>query len=137
MMGQMASATIPTGASTDTVKQMRKAFSGVMADQAEEFMRSEVFLGAMKQAMDGALAMKQQINELLTKNLKTMQMPSRTDSDNLVLAVRGMEERLMGKLDELSQRVERLEESSNGTSKGAGKDSDAKAPKKRRGGNDR
>jgi hypothetical protein len=90
-------------------EQMRKSMFGAMAEYADEFMRSEQFLQAMKQGMDNSLALKQQIDQLLTKNLQSAQMPTIADTDNIALLLRGMEERMVGKLDELSERVEVLE----------------------------
>lgn len=104
----------PPASAPDMMEQMRKTFFGAMARHAEEFMRSDQFLGAMKQSMDNALAFKQQLNQFLTKNLQSAQMPSRSDTDHVVLLVRGMEERLAGKLDDLSARVAELEAASGG-----------------------
>ena len=73
-------------------------------------MRSEQFLTAMKQSMDNALAAKQQVNEFLTKTLHDFQMPSSSDMDNIVLVMRAMEERIVGKLEDLAKRIERLEQ---------------------------
>ena len=111
MMGRMGvPGAQPSAASNDWLKQMRKPFLDAMARQAEEFMRSEQFLTAMKQSMDNSLAAKQQVNQFLTKTLQDFQMPSSSDMDNIVLALRAMEDRIVGKLDDLVERVERLEQ---------------------------
>lgn len=111
MMGRMGvPGGEPSAASNDWLKQMRKPFLDAMARQAEEFMRSEQFLTAMKQSMDNALAAKQQVNEFLTKTLHDFQMPSSSDMDNIVLVMRAMEERIVGKLEDLAKRIERLEQ---------------------------
>lgn len=112
MMGRMgAPGVAPSAGSNDWLKQMRKPFLEAMSRQAEEFMRSEQFLTAMKQSMDNALAAKQQVNQFLTKTLHDFQMPSSSDMDNLVLVMRAMEDRIVGKLEDLVERVERLEQS--------------------------
>ncbi len=118
MTGRMAASgvTAPTGA-PDMMAQMRKTFFGAMAEYADDYMRSEQFLSAMKQNMDNALAFKQQINQFLTSTLQSSQMPSRSDTDHIVLLVRGMESRIVEKLDDLSARVDQLEAQRNGSAK--------------------
>lgn len=128
MMGRMAGAGVaapPT--SPDMMAGMRKAFFGAMTEYADEFMRSEQFLTAMKKSMDSSLALKQQINQFLTSGLQSAQMPSRSDTDHIVLLIRGLEDRVIKKLDALSERIEQLETQQNGT---AGK---AKSQPKKKG----
>ena len=111
MMGRMGAPGGESSASSDDwMKQMRKPFLDAMSRQAEEFMRSEQFLTAMKQSMDNALSAKQQVNQYLTKTLQDFQMPSSSDVDNIVLVMRAMEQRIVGKLDNLAERIERLEQ---------------------------
>ena len=95
--------------SPDMMAQMRKMFFESMADQADRFMRSEQFLAAMKQSMDNALAWQQMLNQFLQKGVSSVQMPTRADADHVVLLVRGMEERVMDKLEEMTRRIEKLE----------------------------
>ncbi len=118
MMGKMASAGVaapPT--SPDMMAGMRKAFFGAMTEYADDFMRSEQFLTAMKKSMDSSLALRQQINQFLTSGLQSAQMPTRSDTDHIVLLVRGLEDRIVGKLDALSERVEQLETQQNGSAR--------------------
>ena len=99
----------PLAMTPEGMEQARKTFFEVLAKHAEEFMRSEQFLTAMKHSLDNALAFKQQMNQFLTRGLQTAQMPSRADSDHMVLLIRGVEDRILDKLDELGERVEALE----------------------------
>lgn len=117
MMGRMAggAGAASSAAGPDAVEAARKAFFSSLADQADATMRSEAFLSAMKQAMDNALNLKEQVNAFLSQGLQAARMPSRDDTDHIVLLLRGMEERLAGRLDELSARVERLERRENGS----------------------
>jgi hypothetical protein len=95
----------------DVFAQMRRMFFDTLSKHSEEFLRSEAFLNAMKQAMDSSLAWQQQINQIIQKGLAAAQVPSRADADHLVSLVRGMEDRLMDRLEKLAGRVERLEKS--------------------------
>jgi hypothetical protein len=102
----------------EAAKQMRQAFFDAWQQQCEEFMRSEPFLAMMKRGMDNALAFREQLNEFLTKALHHGQMPARSDTDAVLLVLRSLEERLLERIDQLTERVERLEsrgvESSSG-----------------------
>ncbi len=120
MMGQMATVGLtPPAMNPDMADQMRKAFFSVLSKHAEEFMRSEQFLAAMKQSLDNALVFKQQMNQFMQQNLKAFNMPTSNDSDHVALLVRGMEERVMEKLEDMESRMERLEAGRNGQSKSA------------------
>lgn len=98
----------------DAMAQMRKAFFDALSEHMEGFMRSEAFLNAMKQSMDHALAWQQMMNQTLQKGLSGAQMPSRDSADHVVLLVRGMEERVLGKLEDMVTRIEKLEKQTGG-----------------------
>lgn len=99
----------------DVMKQMRQAFFDAMARYADEFMRSEAFLGMMKQTMDNALAWQQMMNQMLQRNLSAAQVPSQADADHTVMLVRGMEDRVMKKLEEMEARLRGVEGAKKGT----------------------
>lgn len=95
--------------SREATEHMRRVFFDMMASQADQVMRSEGFLSTMKQAMDSSLAWQKTINDMLQQGLAAGQMPSRADADHIVTLVRGMEERVLNKLDDITARVEQLE----------------------------
>lgn len=108
--GKMASAGVaPPQPSPDVTERMRKAFFESFSKYADEFMRSEAFLKMMKQSMDHGLAWQQAMNQQLQKGLTAAQMPTKSDADHIVMLVRGMEDRLVDKLEELSRRIDHLE----------------------------
>ncbi len=115
----------------DMMAQMRKTFFGSMSEYAEEYMRSEQFLNGMKQAMDNSLTLKKQVNEFLQSGLQNAQMPSRADTDHIVLLLRGMEDRLLTKMDKLTARIDELEADRNGSNSSASS-TKAKATAKRK-----
>lgn len=104
-----ASAAPPPSPSQEMMNQMRRVFFDAMAAHADQFMRSEAFLNSMKQSMDNALAWQQMMNQYLQKGVSATQMPSQADADHVVLLVRGMEDRVMKKLEELEKRVDRVD----------------------------
>ncbi|MFQ5413543.1 MAG: hypothetical protein ACE5E6_03695 [Phycisphaerae bacterium] len=121
MMNNMSGmgAASPSAARDEAVKHMRRAFFDAWAASCDEFMKSEQFLAAMKESMDGALAFKRQINEFLTKALHEQQMPTRSDADDIMAAVRRLEHRVIDRLDDLTRRVEALEKSRDHPAGGA------------------
>lgn len=98
----------------DATRQMRQAFFDSWAKYCEEFMSSEPFMESMRKSMEGALVFKQQINEFLTKSLHESQMPSREDTDSIMLVLRSVEQRILDRLERLTQRVEQMESRSEG-----------------------
>lgn len=98
----------------DVMAQMRKTFFDAMSEHMDGVMRSEAFLNAMKQSMDHALAWQQMLNQTLQKGLSGAQMPSRDSADHVVMLVRGMEERVLGRLEDLAKRIEKLEKPPGG-----------------------
>ena len=112
---KMASAGVaPAQPPPDMTEHLKKAFFDAMAQYADEFMRSETFLSAMKQSMDNAMAWQNMMNQQMQKGLASAQMPSREDADHTVILIRGMEERLVKKLDDLTHRIEKLEKTGKG-----------------------
>lgn len=101
----------PISPSNEVLQHLRSMFLQAMASQADQFMRSETFLSSMKQGMDNALAWQKAMNEVLQRGLSAAQVPSRADADHLVVLLRGLEERLLKKMDDLSDRVGQLEKS--------------------------
>ena len=133
MVGRMAATSMSAPpASQEMFEQMRSAFLDVLSRHTDEFLRSEQFLATMKQSMDSALAFRQQLNEMLTKSLETLQMPTSSDVVEVIQLVRNMEQRISTRLDELDERFARLEASSDGAphrsgEKGASTTPEAKA----------
>lgn len=88
---------------------MRKALFDAWTRYLDDYMRSDAFLQMMKQSTDHALAWQQQMNEYLQRGLAAAQMPGKEDSNHIALLVRGMEERVTARLDELNKRITKLE----------------------------
>lgn len=108
--GKMQSAGVaPQQTPPDMAKQMQDAFFKAMSNYAEDFLRSDAFLTAMKQSMDNALSWQQSMQQYMEKGMEAAQMPTKADSEQIVAMVRGMEQRIGEKLDALSLRVENLE----------------------------
>ena len=91
--------------SPDAMKQMQRVFLDALAKYADDYMRSPAFLEQLKQTMDNAMAMKQQIDGFLASSLKAMHMPSREDTGYTIEMLHGLERRLGARLDAIEQRL--------------------------------
>lgn len=99
-----------TSNQSEYTSRARRAFFDAWANHCDEFMRSPTFLDAMKKSMDASLAFKQQVNEFLMRSLHESQMPTRGDTDSIMMVLRSMEERVLSRIDRLTQRVEAIED---------------------------
>jgi hypothetical protein len=68
-------------------------------------MRSPQFLNTLKQWTDNAIAFRKVSDEILGRARNDLQAPSRYDIDNVILAVRHIEKRLLDRLDELALQL--------------------------------
>lgn len=93
----------------DTFAQLRRAFFDALAEHADKFMRSEAFLVAMKQSLEQSLAFQQTLNDMMKKGLTANQVPTRDDADHITMLVRGVEDRVLDRLERLSRRLDQLE----------------------------
>ncbi len=92
-------------------KQMQRIFFDTMAKYAEEFMRSEQFLSAVKQSMDQSIQIKQMFDDFLVKAQRGIQAPVRGDVDDIASLMRGIENRVLKRLEAIEDKVAAVEES--------------------------
>lgn len=139
--GKMATAGVsfaPESTPPDAAKQMRGAFFKALSDYCEEYMRSPEFLDSWKQAMDGAIQFRRQMNESLGKMHHELGGTSRQDVDRTMIAISHLERRLVDtmeraaeRVDEVAGRVDALEKKMNGSSPGRSGPAKRKAPAKK------
>jgi len=118
---------------SELAEQMRRAFFDAWARYFDEFFRSEAFMASMKQAMDSTLAWQQMWKEHLQRGLSAAQVPSREDTDHIVMLIRGVEDRILEKLEQLSERVAKLEGRPRRTAAAAATSASGGKPAARRG----
>lgn len=114
-----AATSVPPGTTPpDAARQFRSAFLHAWAAYCDEFMRSSEFLELMKQSMRNAIEFRQQLNQFLGRMHHEFQGTSRQDVDQLMLAIRHVEQRLTDSMDRLSARVDQLAAHTNGGAAG-------------------
>ncbi len=104
---------MPDAAPPEVARQMRSGLFQGMAKSWDEFLRSPQFLESMKQWMDGLIMFRRMSNEFLTRTHHEMQGTAREDVDTLMLAVRHMEQRVLGRLEEIQGQINQLKETVN------------------------
>jgi hypothetical protein len=94
----------------EALKKMQGAFLDAMARHADEYMRTPQFLDAMKRSLDQALQFRQQVDGMLRQQA-AQAFSAATGGANaeLLEAIRSGEKRTVQRLDELADRVARLE----------------------------
>ena len=114
----------PGTAPTDAARSVRDASLTAMAQSADKFMRTPQFLEMMKQSLDASIGFKRQLNQLLTDAHHNAQGVAKQDVDGVARAVRRLETRVLGRIEELCDRLDavskRLDAIENGKSNPGG-----------------
>jgi hypothetical protein len=106
---------------SEVAKQTREIYFQTLSQYTDQYMRSPEFLTMMKQSTDAAVTLRQQTNDLLAQAHQAVGSLARPDVDGVLKAIRRCESRTMDKLDELSARLDELENSRKTAETGNGK----------------
>lgn len=87
----------------DAVQQLTEQFCKSAADQWDQLARHPVFLSTMAAAMEQSLNLMARVQELVTTTLKTMNLPTRDDIEQLRSSVEALR-------DEVAELHRKLEE---------------------------
>ena len=96
----------PDAAPTDAARSVRDASFAGMAQQADKFMRTPEFLAMMKESLDASINFRKQLNDLFTQARHSVQGVATQDVDGLTVAVRRLETRVLGRIEELCDRLD-------------------------------
>lgn len=107
-MAQAGMSLDPAQQQPDAARAMRDTMLGAMNRHAQEFMRSPEFLNTMKQAFDGSMAARKQLNDFLAQAQHDFQATSRDDIDQVMQAIQSLESRLTSGMDRLGQHIDRV-----------------------------
>lgn len=128
-MAQAGLSFSPESAPPEFLRQMRGGIFQALAKSWEEFMRSPQFLDSMKTMMENAIAFRKMSNDLLTGAHHAIQGTARKDIDDLMQAIHHLETRVVNHVEDISTRLDKLEQKLNGaSSNGAAKHARAAKP---------
>jgi hypothetical protein len=105
---QAAFASTPNPPPPEVLRQIRSGIFQALAQSWEEYMRSPQFLEGMKQWMEQAVAFRKMTNDFMASVRTELQSPSRGDIADLMLTMRHMEKRVLDRVEELSGRLNEL-----------------------------
>src|SRR5215470_4431928 len=100
----------PGSPPSDELRKMRGGMLKVLAETWDEYMRTPQFMEMMKASLNGALDLKRMAREGMNRFHEQLENPSKNDIDDLLLAIRHVERRLLERLEGLDERVGELNE---------------------------
>ena len=109
-MATAATGVKPGATPPDAASSVRRNIFDTLSKSTEEYLRSAPFLAMMKQSLETSIAWRKQLNDLLTDAHHNAQGVARQDIDSMLLAVRHLEQRTLDRLEQISQRLDALED---------------------------
>ena len=112
-LANMAGVWSQFSASSPPVDEMRKMRGGmlkVLAETWDEYMRTPQFMEIMKASLNGALDLKRLARDGMNRVHEQFENPGKQDIDDVLLAIRHVERRLLDRLEGLDDRVANLNE---------------------------
>src|SRR5215468_9368717 len=100
----------PSSPPLDQMRKMRGGMLKVLAETWDEYMRTPQFLEMMKASLTGALDVKRMAHEGMNRLHEQLENPSKDDIDDIFLAIRHVERRILDRLEGLDDRVANLNE---------------------------
>jgi hypothetical protein len=96
--------------SSTHLKGWQRRWNDAMSKSADAFMRSPVFLHAMKQNTDAAIKLKQQVDDLAKEFARNANIPTTSDISGLFERLHSIEEVILSRLGCIEKRLQRIEE---------------------------
>ena len=109
-MASVWSQVSPGSPPSDEMRKMRGGMLKVLADTWDEYMRTPQFMEMMKASLNGALDLKRLASDGINRVHEQFKTPSKEDIDEVLLAIRHVERRLLDRLEGLDDRVAKLDE---------------------------
>jgi hypothetical protein len=113
-MAQAGFSLSPESAPPEFLRQMRGGIFHALSQSWEEYMRTPQFRESMKTMMDNAIAFRKMSSNFFTQAQHSVQGTAREDIDNLLIAIRQAEARVLDRVEEMAGRLEQLERKLDG-----------------------
>jgi hypothetical protein len=94
----------------DEMRKMRGGMMRVLAETWDTYLRTPQFMEMMKASLDGALDLKRLARDGMNRVHEQLEQPSKNDIDDVLMAIRHVERRLLDRLEGLDDRVANLDE---------------------------
>jgi hypothetical protein len=124
----------PGSPPADEMRKLRGGMMQVLAETWDAYMRTPQFMEMMKASLNGALDLKRMARDGINRVHEQFENPSKNDIDDVLLAIRHVERRLLDRLEGLDDRVANLDEKIDKVEQRISKQ--AAAPRKRTGASD-
>jgi hypothetical protein len=100
----------PGSPPTDEMRKMRGGLLKVLAETWDEYMRTPQFMEIMTASLNGMLDLKRMARDGMNRVHEQFENPTKNDIDDVLLAIRHVERRLLDRLEGLNDRVANLDE---------------------------
>jgi len=100
----------PGSPPSDEMRKMRGGMLQVLAETWDQYMRTPQFMEMMKASLNGALDLKRLARDGMNRVHEQFENPGKQDIDDVLLAIRHVERRLLDRLEGLDDRVANLNE---------------------------
>jgi hypothetical protein len=92
------------------LKTWQRRWFDAVSKSADAYMRSPLFLQAMKQNTDAAVKLKRQADDLASEIARNANIPTAGDISGLFERLHSIEEIILGRLGRIDERLEAIEE---------------------------
>jgi hypothetical protein len=100
----------PSSPPSDEMRKMRGGMLQALAETWDEYMRTPQFMEMMKASMNGVLDLKRMAREGMNRVHEQFESPSKENIDDVLMAIRHVERRLLDRLEGLNNQVANLDE---------------------------
>jgi hypothetical protein len=109
-IGEAWSKYSPGSPPVDEMRKMRSGMLEVLAETWDEYLRTPQFMELMRASLNGVLDLKRVAREGMNRVHEQFENPSKQDIDDVLLAIRHVERRLLERIEGLDDRVVTLNE---------------------------
>lgn len=116
----------------EAARQVRSAMFNAMSRFTDQFMRTPEFLELTKQTINGAIQLREQFNEMLTKLHHDFQGVALQDVECLLAGMHQLESRVVDRLEVVTQRLDEISKRLDALENGRPEDAEPEQKKPRR-----
>ena len=92
------------------IKTLQRRWFDTVGKSVDAYLRSPIYLQAMKQNTDAAVKLKRQSDDLLAEIARNANIPTTSDISGLFERLHSVEEVILGRLGRIDERLQTIEE---------------------------